>query len=108
MTGRKIYLQPSGMLIQAICDLEELQKGKYTYSDSQSGVIHFRVRLYHNKWEFKFAVKDLGNSRSSVELALDGREKRAERMIDREFALLDSMLTIGAEIDLEDSEDYAT
>ena len=104
MTGRKIYLQPKGMLLQAICDLAELQKGKYTFSDSPNGIIHFLVRMYHNKWEFKFAVKDLGSNRSGVELALEGRENHAEGIIRREFALLDSMLAVGAEIEMEEAE----
>ena len=105
MTGRKIYLQPRGTLLQAICDLVELQRGKYTFSDSPNGIIHFLVRMYHNKWEFKFIVKDIGQNRSGVELAVDGRAKDTEGVISREFALLDSMLAIGAEIELEDAEE---
>ncbi|MCL2300279.1 MAG: hypothetical protein FWC27_09075 [Firmicutes bacterium] len=101
MTGRKIYLQPRGMLIQAICDLAELQRGKYTFSDSPNGIIHFLVKMYYNRWEFKFTVKDIGQNRSGVELALEGQTKSVGGIINREFALLDSMLTIGAEIDLE-------
>ena len=104
MTGRKIYLQPKGTLLQAICDLAELQRGKYTFSDSPNGVIHFLVRMYHSKWEFKFTVKDIGQNRSGVELALDGRTKDIEGVINREFALLDSMLAIGAEIELGERE----
>jgi len=92
------------MLLQAICDLAELQKGKYTFSDSSNGIIHFLVRMYHDKWEFKFAVKDLGNSCSGIELTLEGRANHAQGIIRREFALLDSMLTVGTEIEMEETE----
>ena len=102
MTGRKVYLQPKGTLIQAVCDLAELQRGKYTFSDSPNGSIHFLVKMYHNKWEFKFTVKDIGQNRSGVELEVDGRAKGAEGIISREFALLDSMLAIDAQIELEE------
>jgi len=58
--------------------------------------------MYHNKWEFKFTVRDIGQNRSDVELTLDGRAKSAEGIISREFALLDSMLAIDAEIELSE------
>jgi len=104
MTGKKIYLQPRGTLLQAICDMAELQNGKYTFSDSPNGIIHFLVRMYNSRWEFKFAVEDAGKNRSGVELELAGRTKSTKSIINREFALLDSMLTIDAEIELDGKE----
>ena len=96
--GKKIYLQPRGTILHAISDLAELQKGKFTFSDTPNGNIHFSVNLYQEKWEFKFLVVDIGKNRSIIELELEGSEK-TESIINHEYALLDSILTEGARIE---------
>ena len=92
MTGKHYYLQPRGTVLNAVSDLAELQNAKFTFSDTQNGIIHFLVKLYHNKWEFRFAVKDTGKNTSCVELEIDGDDVKAESLINREYALLDSIM----------------
>ena len=92
MTGKHFYLQPQATVLNAVSDLAELQKGKFTYSDTPNGVIHFMVRLYHNKWEFKFLVRDTGKNTSCVEIEIDGNDEQAESLINRQYALLESMM----------------
>ena len=100
MNGKKIYLQPKGTILNAISDLAELQNGKVTFSDTPNGKVHFSVKLYHNKWEYKFLVRDIGKNRSIVELELEGNDIRTEGNINREYALLDSILIEGAKIEI--------
>jgi len=99
MTGKHYYLQPRGTVLNAVSDLAELQNAKFTFTDSKSGIIHFLVKLYHNKWEFKFAVKDMGKNTSCVELEVDGDDEKAESLINREYALLDSMMAENVRIE---------
>jgi len=100
MEGKKIYLQPVSMLLAAINDIVELQNGKLTFSDTPHGKIHFRVRLYAAKWEYRFSVKDIGDNRCIVEIELDDDTYKKEGKILREFALLDSMLVANAQVEI--------
>ena len=104
MTGSKIYLQPRGTILNAVSDLAELQKGKFTFSDTPNGKIHFLVKLYHNRWEFRFCVKDIGKNRSCVELEMDGDGRKTECMMHREYALLDSLLIGYAQIEMSEND----
>ena len=102
--GKKIYLQPQRTTLNAISDLAELQKGKISYSDTQNGIIHFLIKLYHNKWECRFLVTDIGKNRCIIELDIDGDDEKTESYINREFALLDAILVEGARIELAEKE----
>ena len=100
MTGRLFYLQPRGAVLSAVSDLAELQNGKFTFSDTRNGIIHFMVKLYHNKWEFRFLVRDTGKNTSCVELEIDGDDERAESLISREYALLEAMLIENLKVEI--------
>ncbi len=103
LLGKRIYLQPMGMVLDTINDIVELQNGKLTYSDTLHGKINFRVKMYAFKWEFSFTVTDIGKNRSQVQIEIDGDTQSKEKQILREFALLDSMLIIGAQIEIPQS-----
>ena len=105
MVGNKMYLQPRGTVIDGICDLIEIQSGKITFSDTQNGVIHFRVIMYGSKWEMKFTVEDIGKNRSFVRLEVES-DKSHEKFIHREFTLLDTFLITGAEMEIENMQQY--
>ena len=107
MEGRKIYLQSVPTVLGAICDLIEIQKAKTTFSDTRHGKIHFQIKMYCFRWELRFAVADLGHSRTSVTLEILGEQRDRKNLTLREFALLDSMLAIGAEIELDEKEGCA-
>ncbi len=105
MEGDKIYLQPIGTVINTINDIVELQKGKLTRSDSAKGIIDFLVEMYDFTWELCFTVTDIGKNRCNVQIAIEGNTRSRDRLILREFALLDSMLVAGAQIELKDKAD---
>ena len=100
MEGKKIYLQPVGLVLNAVSDIVELQKGKLTFSDTPNGKIHFLVRMYASGWEYRFSVTDIGKNRCMVQIDVDGGVREKERKIRREFALLDSMLLVGAKLEM--------
>jgi hypothetical protein len=104
MKGKKIYLQPATSLIDAVLDIAELQNGRLTYSDTSRGVVHFRISMYGARHELRFNVTDIGKNRCRVLLGTDADKAYRERWIRREFALLDSMLVTGAQLEIADAE----
>ena len=105
MEGKKVYYQPMGMVLDAINDIVELQNGKLTYSDTPHGKIHFIIRMYAFKWELQFTVTDIGKNQSSVIIEIGGEKRGKEDLIKREFALLDSMLMSGSQIEITKKDD---
>ena len=104
MTGKKAYLQPTDMILRAICDLCELQHGIREVSDAAHGVIRYRVALYANEWEYRFEVSDIGYCRSMVGISIAKDVEDKHRLIEHEFAMLDYMLLDQARIDYEAME----
>ena len=88
----KNYPHDRGKMIHAICDIVELQKGKFTFSDTKNGMIHFMVSMYGFKWEYRFSVTNLGDRQSQVCLEMAGEELGRDDMLRKELNLLDSML----------------
>ena len=95
--GTKIYLQPEGMVFGTINDLIEMQGATATLSDSGQGQICYSVSLYGSKRDYRFFINNLERKRCAVRLEIEGQEPDNEIMIQRQFALLDAMLTITAE-----------
>ena len=93
MIGKKLYLQPRDMVLNAIHDLAGMQKAKTLICDSPKGFVRLLVSVYENEWEYNFTVKDIIGSRSEVFIELNGEEPDNKRLIDHEFALLDYVLT---------------
>ena len=90
------------MVIDTLLDMAELQKGKVVYGDTPNGIIHFRVSMYGFRWEYQFTIADIGKNRSTVQIEVTGEERGRNRMLLREFALLDSMLLVGAKIEISE------
>lgn len=105
MPGKKIYLQPIDMVLNAVHDLAELQKGKLTICDTPRGLISFHVTMYDFEWEYQFTVTDIGKNRCGVTIELAGDALDKERMIDHEFALLDYALIDRAKIEFAQIEE---
>ena len=98
--GTKIYLQPAGMVLGTINDLIEMQGAAVMLSDSKQGKIYYSVSLYGFMREYRFSVDNIEKMRCVVRLEIDDMEldePDKEVMIQRQFALLDSMLVINAE-----------
>ena len=103
MIGKKVYLQPRDMVLNAIHDLADMQKAGTLMSDSTNGIIHLIVEVYKIKREYRFSIEDdVGRSEVFIELA--GDEPDTRRLIDHEFALLDYVLIDRAKKDLADNE----
>ena len=98
MEANKVYLQPMGTILDAINDIIELQNGKLTFSDTPHGRVHFLVRMYANKWEFRFTVTGTSKDKTNVVIGIEQETKGSENLIKREFALLDSLLAVEAPI----------
>ena len=105
LTGAKFYLQPMGTVLNAVHDIQELQRGKSTFSDTSHGKTGFAVSMYGNKVEYRFTVTDTGKNRCRVLLEASGDTQKKKRHILREFALLDALLVSDAEIEFDERED---
>ena len=104
MTGKKRYLQPKDMILNAVHDLAELQKARTVLCDSSRGMIGLLVTMYAVEWEYRFTVEDAGGNRSLVNIELLGGEADGRRLIDHEFALLDYVLVDRTRIEIIDAE----
>ena len=105
MIGSKKYLQPKDMLLNAVHELAELQKGETVLCDTLRGQINLNVTVYGVKWEYRFSVMDIGENRSEVSIALDSGHHDGKRLIDHEFALLDYVLIDRAKADFGEIEE---
>ena len=95
----KIYPHSRGNILSTINDIAELQKAKFSYSDTPNGKIHFIVKMYAYKWEFCFHVITLGYKQSQVTLEVSGDETGKNDMLRRELFLLDTMLASKEQLD---------
>jgi len=102
LVGKKIYLQPRGLVLATVYDIIEFLKGKSTVSDTPQGMVSTRLTMYGFKWEVRFTVEDIGKNRSSVSIDIKGERRDKRKEILSMFALLDSMLLVGAEIEFAD------
>jgi len=104
LIGTKYYLQPTGTMLNAIYDIQELQRGKTTISDKGNGKYGFIVSMYGMKVEYRFTVTDTGKNRCRVQIEADGDTEKKKRHVLREFALLDMILISDAEIEFDEGE----
>jgi hypothetical protein len=105
--GKKIYLQPKGTVLNTICDIVELTRGRSFGSDSANGITSAHMKMYGYKWDVHFLVEDIGKNRSCVTVGIEGERRDKRKEIRSVFALLDSMLLIDAEIEFADKEQSA-
>ena len=106
MIGGKTYLQPFDMLLEAILDVCGLQKGEMTYSDTAAGKAGFKIEMYGEDIEYKFAVADIWNKCCVVTIELADGLLNAQRLINHEFALIDYMLTDKIEVEIAEQEEW--
>ena len=105
MIGKKTYLQPSEMVLNAIHDIGALQKGQMIMCDTLRGLVGYRTIMYGEELEYRFAVEDIGSRCTRVTIELDAK-KPDERLIDNEFALLDYALLDKAKIDYMEQDEW--
>jgi len=91
--GSRVFSCPAPVMLAAIHDLVELQKGDVTFVDKTSGKIHFTVEMHGFIWEYHFTVEDSGGGRSLVTLEVCGRDAKDPAVkAARQLALLESIL----------------
>ena len=103
MQGIKTFTRNKGDIINAIYDIIELQKGELILSDSKRGKVHFQVTLYGYVWELLYSIADMGIGKCDVSLRVVGERHDKAREIRREFALLEMILSGGADVKLVES-----
>ena len=92
-SGTRVFLKPAPVILAAVHDLVELQKGDVTFVEKKSGKIFFIVEMHGFVWEYRFTVEDTGGGRSRVTLEVGGRDaKDPEVKVARQLALLESIL----------------
>ena len=106
MKGGKTYLQPFDTVLEAILDAGGLQKGEVTYSDTTSGQVGFKIRMYGEEIEYRFAVADTWNRCCIVTIEVADDIINAKRLIDHEFALIDYMLVDKTQIEYLEQEEW--
>ena len=106
MKGAKTYLQPFDMVMNAILDAGGLQKGEMTYSDTSAGKIGFKILMYGEDMEYRFAVADKWNRCCVVTIELADETINAKRLIDHEFALIDYMLIDKMQVEIAEQEEW--
>ena len=106
MKGKKTYLQPADMVLNAIHDVGGMQKGQMTLCDSPRGLVGYRIMMRGKDLEYRFRVKDIGSGSSRVTIEIAEEKPDLQRLIDNEFALLDFALLDKAQIDLADMDEW--
>ena len=90
------------MVLDTVHDVVEILKGKPTVCDTPRGKVDTRLTMYGFKWDVHFTIEDIGKNRSSVTIGISGERQDKRKEILSMFALLDSMLLIGAEIEFSE------
>ena len=91
--GSKVFSWPAPVMLAAIHDLAELQKGDVTYTGKQCGKIHFTVGMHGFTWEYRFTVEDANADSSIVTLEVGGKDaNNPEVKVSRQLALLEAIL----------------
>ena len=100
MEGRKTYAHDKGYILNTIYDIIELQKGDLILSDARHGKVYYKLGMYGYAWELIYTITERDRFSSDVSLRIIGDRQDKAREIRRELALLDSMLSGGAEVQL--------
>ena len=104
MEGKRIYLQPTMLVFNALLNLMELQNGKKRISDQMRGELYYNIMLFGVNWKLRFNVTGIEFDRCCVKLSVSESGRKGdedfrdivESMIRNEFALLDNVLLVGS------------
>ena len=100
MEGKKTFKSPKGDIFNTIYDIIELQNGDLILSDARLGRLHYQVTMYDYVWEMLYTITETGSNRSDVSLRIIGDRQDKAKEIRREFALLESMLNGGVNVEM--------
>jgi len=103
--GKKSYSHPKGYILDVVHDIVELQNGRLMISDAVHGRVLYRVAMYGFEWELLYTIIESEAKTCRVTIEVNGDRRDKVKEVRREFALLDSML--GGGMDVEISEEQA-
>jgi len=92
MTGKKVFTEPRGRIMNVIYDIIELQNARLLISDAVHGKILYRVMQYDYEWELFYTITESSTSKCTLTLELIGDRPDKEKEILRQLALLVSLL----------------
>jgi hypothetical protein len=85
----KVYKTGREIILNAICDMAEIQKGGDVFSDPENGSAGFVFESGGRGHEYLFTMEE---TESGINVKLLMRDATGEEMLDRAFFLLDSLL----------------
>jgi hypothetical protein len=88
-TREKFYSADRELILNAICDLAEMQGGREIFSDPRTGRAGFRFVLDGRELEYRFVVTDVENG---CNVTLEMMEAVRDSIVERAFFLLESIL----------------
>ena len=98
--GQKTYSHPKRYLLNVVHDIVELQNGRLMISDAVYGRILYRVTMYGYEWELLYTIKEIEAKVCCVTIEVNGERRDKAKEVRREFALLDSMLGGGSDVEI--------
>ena len=100
MEGKKTYYKPKAIILETIHDIIELQNGSMVISDAIRGKVLYRIAMYGHEWQILYTVTAIKKEESQVTIRLTGERRDKVKEIRRQFALLDSMLNGGDQVEI--------
>ena len=100
MRGTKKYLVPAHEIHNTLEDLAQIQNGGGLEA-KKTDRTRFIITMYGLQWEIAIDVLDTGDDRCSVTIEAMGEERAMDRLIYRQFSLLDALLIARAKDELK-------
>jgi hypothetical protein len=94
----KIYRTGREIVLNAICDMAEIQRGRDAFSDPENGSAGYVFESGGREYEYLFTMEE-ADAGLNVKLLM--RDAAGEDILDRAFLLLDSLLCGFTEIRAE-------
>ena len=104
LKGSKKYLVPASIVEETLDELAQMQNGGFRLPPTEDGRFRFTISMYAFCWEVTISVLDTGDDRCRVTIEADGEWRARDKLIRREFSMLDSMLKYGAGNEIDGCE----
>ena len=105
MEGKKTYFKSKSMILETIHDIIELQNGSMLISDSIRGKVLYRIEMYGHEWQILYTITTTKSEECQVTISISGERRDKAKEINRQFALLDSLLNGVDQVEITLSEE---
>jgi len=89
MRKEKFYEAHRELILNAVCDMAEIQHGRNVFSNIESSCTGYSFKAGDREYKYSFIVK---NFDSGCTVTLEAPDMVDESMMDRAFFLLESLL----------------